>query len=46
MEGEGTVVAAGVADHPHGLQLSLSGMLIRHFVKELCPDTREDTVSY
>lgn len=36
VEGEGTVVAAGVADHSHELQLSLFGMLICHPVEELC----------
>lgn len=35
VEGEGTVVAAGVADHPHELQLPLFGMFIRHPVEEL-----------
>lgn len=35
VESEGTVVAAGVADHPHELQLSLFGMFIRHPVEEL-----------
>lgn len=35
VEGEGTVVAAGVADHPHQLQLSLFGVFIRHPVEEL-----------
>lgn len=37
VEGEGTVVAAGVADHPHEQQLSLFGMFIRHPVEELRP---------
>lgn len=35
MEGKGTVVAAGVADHPHELQLGLFGEFIRHPVEEL-----------
>lgn len=35
VEGEGTVVAAGVADHPHELQLPLFGVFIRHPVEEL-----------
>lgn len=35
VEGEGTVVAAGVADHPHELQLRLFGEFIRHPVEEL-----------
>lgn len=39
MEGKGTVVAAGVADHPHEQQLSLFGMLICYPVEELCPHT-------
>lgn len=43
VEGEGTVVAAGVADHPHELQLSLFGMLICHPVEELCPHTHKHT---
>lgn len=43
VEGEGTVVAAGVADHPHELQLSLFGMLICHPVEELCSHTHKHT---
>ena len=43
MEGEGTVVAAGVADHPHQQQLALFGMLIRHPVEELCRHTHTHT---
>lgn len=39
VEGEGAVVAAGVADNPHELQLSLFGMFIRHLVEELCTHT-------
>lgn len=35
VEGEGTVVAAGVADHPDQLQLPLFGVFIRHPVEEL-----------
>lgn len=35
VEGEGTVVAAGVADHPHELQLPRLGVFIRHPVEEL-----------
>lgn len=41
VEGEGTVVTAGVADHPHELQLSLFGVLICHPVEELHPYTNK-----
>ena len=37
MVGEGTVVAAGVADHPDEQQLSLFGVLVCHPVEELRP---------
>lgn len=37
VEGEGTVVTAGVADHPHELQLTLLGVLVSHPVEELRP---------
>lgn len=43
VEGEGTIVAAVVADHPHKHQLSLFGMLICNPVKELCPNTDKYT---
>lgn len=46
VEGEGTVVAAGVADHPHELQLSLFGMLICHPVEELCPHTHAQPITH
>lgn len=39
VESEGTIVAAGVADHPHELQLSLFGVFIRHPVEELNQST-------
>lgn len=35
VEGKGTVVAAGVADHPHELHLPLFGVFICHPVEEL-----------
>lgn len=42
MEREGTVVTAGVADHPHELQLTLLGVLVSHSVEELRPHTHKD----
>lgn len=35
VKSEGTVVTAGVADHPHELQVTLLGVLISHPVEEL-----------
>lgn len=35
VEGEGTVVAAGVTDHPNQEQLSLFGVLVCHPIEEL-----------
>lgn len=43
VEGEGTVVAAGVADHPHQLQFALLGVFIRHPVEELKEQRRSAT---
>lgn len=42
VEREGTVVTAGVADHPHELQLTLLGVLVSHPVEELRPQTHEE----
>lgn len=43
MVGEGTVVAAGVADHPNQQQLSLFRMLVCHPVEELHPQEHTHT---
>lgn len=37
VESEGTIVTAGVADHPHQKELSFFGMLICYPVEELFP---------
>lgn len=42
VEREGTVVAAGVADHPHELQLTLLGVFVCHPVEELRPQTYKE----
>lgn len=39
VEGKGTIVAAGVADHPDKLKFTFLGMLIGHPVEELRPHT-------
>lgn len=44
VEGEGTIVATGVTDHPNQLKLSLFGMLVCHPVEELQTHTLKITL--